>query len=153
MGENKKVIGATQVSAENIQFKSKLERSCYLKLREAGLQVSYEPERVVIWEGKKLEKVLNYSKNNGSQDLELSTRTLLPITYTPDMKVTCPSLVCYIEIKGFANDRYPIKKKMFLKWLEEKNDNIQYVFFEIYSVRQILQAITIIQNYAAAKQD
>lgn len=146
--ENKKIKGATAVDFEGIHFKSKSERSCYIKLREAGFEVIYEPERCVVWKGGRLEKVISYqpSKKN-RREVEATTRPLLPITYTPDFLVVSGNVICYFDIKGYANDRYPMKKKMFLKYLEETgSSDCTYLFFEINSVSQLLHSIKIIQN-------
>lgn len=147
--ENKKIKGATAVDLEEIHFKSKLERSCYIKLREAGFSVSYEPERFIIWQGGKLEQTLAFqpSKKN-RKEVEAITRPLLPITYTPDFVLESGKFICYFDAKGYANDRYPMKKKMFLKVLEEmtRNSNFIYLFFEVQSVSQILHSIKIIKD-------
>lgn len=149
--ENKRIRGATAVDLGDIHFKSKLERSCYLKLREAGFEVLYEPNRIQIWEGGKLsENVTAYqpSKKN-RKELAPITRPLLPITYTPDFLVTVGNIVCYFDAKGYANDRYPIKKKMFLKFLDfmsQWNLEKTFLFFEVQTVAQIIYSIKIIQD-------
>ena len=52
-----------------------------------------------------------------------------------------------IEAKGFENDTLPIKKKLFRKWLEKQNSQgNKYIFFEIFTKRQLMQAIDIIKN-------
>jgi hypothetical protein len=42
------------------------------------------------------------------------------------------------------NDVFPIKKKLFRAWLEEHYP--KSIYFEIYTKRQLLQAIDIINN-------
>lgn len=151
MLSNKRIRGATSTVYNGIQFKSMLECSCYKKLHEAGLTFSYEKERVFLWEGVKLQKTLVYSPKKiragkYGKDLELQTRTLLNITYTPDFIVYKGDYQIYFDVKGKENDTYPIKKKMFLKHLEERNDGKKYIFFEPHNVRQMLQAIEIIKS-------
>lgn len=149
--ENKKIKGATAVDLEEIHFKSKLEKSCYLKLTDAGYEVIYEPERVVVWVGGRLtECVVAYqpSKSN-RKEVEAITRPLLPITYTPDFLVKEANLYCYFDAKGYANDRYPMKKKMFLKYLCQlgaQNPHNIYLFFEVQTIAQLTHAIQIIKN-------
>ena len=148
--ENKKIKGATTVDLEGIHFKSKLEKSCYLKLVEAGLFVQYEPYKVHVWtpQNRRLENIEAYqpSKSN-RKEVEAITRPLLPITYTPDFLVIKDRLYCFFDAKGYANDRYPIKKKMFLDWLASQITGIHYKFFEVHSVAQINHAIQIIKSY------
>jgi hypothetical protein len=149
--ENKKIRGATTVDLGEIHFKSKLERSCYLRLKEAGFEVYYEPQRITIWEGGRIgSNVLAYQPNKrNKKEVEAITRPLLPITYTPDFIVISDNLTCYFDAKGYSNDRYPMKKKMFLKHLNDlgkKSPHMRYMFFEIGSISQLLYAIQIIRN-------
>lgn len=148
---NKKIKGATSIEYNGIKFKSILECSCYKKLEAAKFNFSYESEKITLWEGVKLHNTLVYSPRKikaGKYDkvLELQTRALLSTTYTPDFVVTKGNYKIYFDVKGKENDTYPIKKKMFLKNLEERDDGIQYLFFEPHNVRQMLQAIEIIKE-------
>lgn len=148
---NKKIKGATSIEYNGIKFKSILECSCYKKLEAAGFDFSYESERVPLWEGVKLQNTIVYAPKKiragkYSKFLELQTRALLDITYTPDFIVHKDNYRIYFDVKGKENDTYPIKKKMFLKTLEERKDGIQYIFFEPHNVRQMLQAIEIIKE-------
>lgn len=151
---NKKIKGATSVEYNDFKFKSKLEFSCYRKLESSGLDFSYESEKIILWTGFKPEKITVYapSKIKGSlgkyeKDMKIQTRTLLNITYTPDFIVRKGKYVIYFDVKGKENDIYPLKKKMFLKTLENRNDNdMKYMFFEPHSVKQMLQAIEIIKK-------
>lgn len=154
MTENKKIKGAVSVQLDNIVFKSKLERSCFIKLANSGLPFSYESEKIVIWEGKRLTNVQYYLPNpRNRKELRIVTRPLISITYTPDFVIRTGNIVAYVDAKGYANDVYPLKKKMFLKFLEEKHDNYQYIFFEVHSVSQMLDAIRIIQEHESNKSN
>lgn len=149
--ENKKIRGAKEVVFDNIKFKSRLELACYKKFKEAGLNFSYEPEKVVLWEGFKPSFISIYSPKKESRGrytnaLEQQPKKLLNITYTPDFVVTKDKCKIYLDVKGIPNDTYPIKKKLFLKVLEERNDGFNYLFIEPHNIRQITQAIEIIKN-------
>lgn len=147
---NKKIQGATQVSYHNIRFKSKLERACYIKFKEAGFNPIYEPSRFIIWEGGKIEgiKAFQTSKTN-RKEVELITRALLPITYTPDFLIkVSDNLSCYFDAKGYPNDRWALKKKMFIQYLQEahKDTGHNFCFFEIRTLSQLNNAIKIIKE-------
>lgn len=144
--ENKRIKGAHSVEFDNIKFKSALECSCYKKLKESGLEFNYESERIVIWEGLKLQKTKLYIPNKIHRILEECNKKLLNITYTPDFVVIKDNYKIYFDVKGKENDVYPIKRKMFLKYLEEKQDEWIYIFFEPHNVRQMIQAIDYIKN-------
>lgn len=147
---NKKILGATSIVYNGIRFKSILECSCYKKLESAKLDFSYESETFTLWEGVKPQNILIYSPRKikpgkYGKTLELQTRALLKITYTPDFIVNKGNYKIYFDVKGKENDTYPIKKKMFLKYLDGINDEKHYIFFEPHSVKQMLQAIEIIK--------
>lgn len=148
---NKKVVNATFVEYKGHIFKSGLECSCYKKLVEAGLNPEHESEKIIIWEGAKLTNTKVYSprhlrKGVYGKILELQTRALINITYTPDFVITKNRYKIYFDVKGKENDTYPIKKKMFLKHLEERNDEWMYIFFEPHNMQQMVQAINLIKE-------
>lgn len=149
--ENKKIKGAKEVIFEDIKFKSRLEMACYKKFKEEGLDFSYESEKVILWEGFKPSSIQIYSPKKAGRgsyrgDLELQEKKLLNVTYTPDFVVVKDNCIIYLDVKGMPNDTYPIKKKLFLKVLEERNDGYNYIFIEPHNIRQINQAIEIIKN-------
>lgn len=148
---NKKIKGATSIEYNGIKFKSILECSCYKKLEATGFDFSYESEKITLWRGTKLQKTIVYAPKKiragkYGKFLELQTRALLNTAYTPDFIVNKGDYKIYFDVKGKENDTYPIKKKMFLKVLEERNDGIKYMFFEPHNIRQMLQAIEIIKE-------
>lgn len=148
---NKKIKGATSIEYNGIKFKSILECSCYKKLEATGFDFSYESEKITLWRGTKLQKTIVYAPKKiragkYGKFLELQTRALLNTAYTPDFIVNKGGYKIYFDVKGKENDTYPIKKKMFLKVLEERNDGIKYMFFEPHNIRQMLQAIEIIKE-------
>ena len=152
MGENRKIKNTKEVVFDNIKFKSQLERSCYKKIKETDLDVQYESEKIILWEGVKLDKVSLHAPKKiragkYEKDLQEQTRALLKITYTPDFIIIRGKHKIYIDVKGKENDVYPIKKKMFLKHLEEREDDYTYHFFEPHSVKQIMQTIQTIKDY------
>lgn len=150
--DNKKIKGAKNIEFDGIMFKSKLECSCYKKLKDSGLTFSYEPEKIPIWEGIKLNVVTVFAprrKAAGKYDKSLSEqkRALLNMSYTPDFLVEKGKYRFYFDVKGKENDVYPIKKKMFLKSLEERQDDYTYCFFEPHSIKQMMEALEIIKSY------
>ena len=59
--------------------------------------------------------------------------------------------IIFIESKGKENDVFYIKKKMFRYLLETKYKNKELnlfpMYFEVYTKKQLLQAINIIKTY------
>lgn len=141
--ENKKIKNATSKEYQGILFKSLLERNTYKTLKDAGFDVQYEPLKISIWDGFK-PTVSFYNKDSKTHGLKLDTKKLIDITYTPDFVFTYNGFLIFIETKGFENDSFPIKKKLFRKYLEEECPDS--IYFEIFNKKQLLQAIDIIKK-------
>lgn len=141
--QNKKIKNATPNTVNNIQFKSRLEVMVYETLLQSGFKPEYEKVKYVIWKGFK-PTVAFYDKDKSTGLLKLNNKKIIDITYTPDFILTVGKITIIIEVKGLENDVFPIKKKLFRRWLESQQN---YVYFEIYSKKQLLQAIEIIKNY------
>jgi len=95
---NVKVKNATRIEVDGIKFRSKLEHKAYVRLKEEGFNFEYEPESYEIierfeWNGEKVR----------------------PITIKPDF--VDYNLKIIMEIKGFANDSWPLRLKLFKRHL------------------------------------
>lgn len=144
---NKKIINASSKEYKGIKFKSKLECTCYKKLEQSNLQFSYESEKITLCEGFYPQNVEVYAiKNKRSKEYGYIPNKIRDITYTPDFIIRKDKYVIYVDVKGFANDTYPLKKKMFLKYLNDKKDKYSYIFMEPHNVKQIMESIKIIQS-------
>lgn len=140
---NKKIIGATAKEYNGIKFKSQLEVAIYKVLLQEGFKPKYEEEKYIIWKGF-IPKVPFYNKDKATRLLKIESGKLRDITYTPDFTFKYKDTLVIIEAKGFENDVFPIKKKLFRKYLE---DNIpSSLYFEIYTQKQLKQAINIIKE-------
>lgn len=137
---NKKVRNATSKVYKGIKFRSKLELFTYKKLEEASIKSLYEKKKYVLQEG------FHYSqqcyephKTKGYVD---NTYKVRDITYTPDF--VDPNGKWIIEVKGFANDVFPLKWKMFKKHLMElENPPVLYL---PKNQGQVLQTIELIKQ-------
>ena len=140
---------------DGIDFKSKLEISCYKKLIEAGFSPEYEKQKFVLFNGFKLSDTVNYFtqlKTNSKGKVQIlfkdDKRKIRDITYLPDFYFTYKDYEIFFDTKGKANDVYPIKKKMFLNMLNNISikTNKKYLFFEPHNVKQIKESITQIKE-------
>lgn len=161
---NKKIRNATQSSSEGITFKSQLERSIYNTLLRHGFTPQYEPITFVLWSGfspitpyydretdkQKIKRISEGVNKCPSKILVQKTSKVVGIRYTPDFYFNYNGLNVYIEAKGIENDVFYIKKKMFIKYLDDEliNTGKRSMYFEIYTEKQLLQAIEIIKEYA-----
>lgn len=159
---NKKIRNATVCQTGNLTFKSQLEKSVYNTLQQLGFNPQYEPETHTLWDGfdpitpfydkesdTQQKKRLGDGDKNKSKILVHKKGKITGIRYTPDFYFKYGKLDVYIETKGFENDVFYIKKKMFRYFLDKRyNDAGQHsIFFEIYTKKQLLQAIEITKNY------
>ena len=160
---NKKVRNATVCKTDNITFKSQLEKSIYNTLQQLGFTVQYEPVTNVLWDSfvpitpfydkesdtQQAKRIECGDKDKGRK-LVLKEGKIVGIRYTPDFYFKYKDLDVYIEAKGIENDVFYIKKKMFRKYLDDIliSKNQHSIFFEIYTKKQLLQAVEIIKEYA-----
>lgn len=140
---NKKILGATSLVSDNITFKSKLEVTIYKELLRAGFNPKYEEQKFVIWEGIKPTKLF-YNRDIKTKMLKLDMGKMRDITYTPDFTFKHKKYLIIIEAKGFENDTFPIKKKLFRGLLETMKTPV--IYFEVYTKKQLVQAIEIIKS-------
>lgn len=159
---NKKIRNATICQNGNLTFKSQLEKSVYTTLQQLGFNPQYEPETHVLWDGfdpitpfydkesdTQHTRRVEAGDTNKSKILVHKQGKITGIRYTPDFYFKYGNLDVYIETKGFENDVFYIKKKMFRHYLDNRfNATGQHsIFFEIYTKKQLLQAIEIIKDY------
>lgn len=160
--ENKKIRNATRSRVKGITFKSQLEKSIYNTLLQQGFVPEYEPVTFTLWEGfspvtpyydkesdRQREKRLEEGKETcPSKMLVRKTGKIIGIRYTPDFHFKYNNLDVWIEAKGIENDVFYIKKKMFLKYLDDRfyRTGERAVYFEVYTKRQLLQALQIIRE-------
>lgn len=142
--DNKKIVNASPTDFDGIHFKSRLEVLVYKTLKEAGLNPQYEPTTIVIWEGFRPTVPFYDKAKTGKMMLKMSK--LIDIKYSPDFVVEYGKVRAYIEAKGFENDVFYIKNKLFRAWLEKQKDCLP-LYFEVWSKKQTLQIIDIIKNY------
>jgi hypothetical protein len=139
---NKKIRGATSLVSDGISFKSKLEVVIYKELLRAGFNPKYEERKFVIWEGIKPTKPF-YNRDIQTKMLKLDMGKMRDITYTPDFTFEYKNHLIIIEAKGFENDTFPIKKKLFRGLLEKMETSV--IYLEVYTKKQLLQAIEILK--------
>ena len=150
---NKKIKNAATAHYDGIAFKSQLEKDTYIALKEAGFNPVYERYKITLWNGFK-PTVPFYSLSKRKQILRPLYTRLKDMTYTPDFVISVKGYTIFIEVKGYYNDVYPIKKKLFRQYLENtQTEDSRYVYFEVRSKREVYQMINIINNHEYIKKD
>lgn len=110
-----KVKNATPTEYNGIKFRSKLEVYTYKKLREARISVDYEQHRFELLPA----------------FVALSGKKYRAMTYLPDFV----GKDFIIECKGFPNDSWPLRKKLFEYALVR--DKLKYNFYEVHTQKEV----------------
>lgn len=137
---NKKIKNAESIIYNDIKFRSKLECRIYKSLIGLGVPIFYEKETfnllnsfypTVFFQSSFI------SKNEGK---------VRSITYTPDFTFYFKNKYIIIECKGYQNDTYPLKRKMFRALLETLPNKDSIMFFEIKNYKECLTLIQILNG-------
>ncbi len=121
--ENKKIKNATPTTYKRVQYRSKLEVRFAMMLDAEKIPFAYEEETWVV-----LDKQTYMGK------------TIRCVTYTPDFIIG--NVV--VEIKGFRNDVFPLKRKLIIKFINENRPGT--VFIEAKTVADMRAAVDIIKH-------
>tara|TARA_R110001592_G_scaffold353317_1_gene652068 strand:- start:205 stop:654 length:450 start_codon:yes stop_codon:yes gene_type:complete len=107
-------VRAKKASADGIQFRSGLEKHTYLALKDAGLYEMYEVEVFQLIDGFTLPNLSIEKQANGKGEfVNRGGKKILGIKYTPDFT----GFDYIIECKGRANESFPLRWKLFKRWL------------------------------------
>ena len=114
-------VNAKKTKHDGIQFASGLEKYMYIALKKAKIKAKYEGQTYVVQEGFEFKTTSYERQSNGKGEFkDRGNKKILPIKYTPDF--VSPSFI--IECKGRANESFPLRWKMFKKYV---NDNLKHV--------------------------
>jgi hypothetical protein len=114
-------VRSKKVKFDGIQFASGLERYMYQALKKAKIRAVYEGATFVLQEGFMFDVDSFERQGNGKGDMvNRGQKKILNIKYTPDF--VSDSFI--IECKGRANESFPLRWKMFKKYV---NDNLKHV--------------------------
>jgi len=103
--------GGTVIIYDGIEFKSRLEVYCYQQLKKNNIDAKYEPISFEIL------PAITFEFNDKKQ------KKLRPMNYTPDFVGNN----FIIECKGYANESFPLRWKIFKHFLY--NNNMKYYLF------------------------
>ena len=116
-------VRAKKVMYDGITFASGLEKYMYMSLRKAKIKAAYEGMTYEIFPGFMFNNESYERQANGKGDLvNRGCKKILGIKYTPDFIGLTDEFI--IECKGRANDTFPIRWKLFKKFVK---DNIPSV--------------------------
>ena len=109
-------VVSKKVTYDGIKFASGLEKYMYLALKEAKIIARYEGETYVLQDSFEFNNESYERQANGKgQMINRGQKKVQNIKYTPDF--VSDSFI--IECKGRANESFPIRWKMFKKYVKE----------------------------------
>lgn len=120
---NKKVRNATPNIVDGIKFRSKLESYCYKALKEAGIIAEYENHRYVLLE-----------------PFKFRGESIRAMSYTPDF--VGDGFI--IECKGFANESFPLRWKLFKWYLYSKG--IETELYLVKTQKEVMEMVEILKQ-------
>lgn len=114
-------VRSKKVVFDGITFASGLEKYMYKALKEANIRADYEGCTFVLQEGFEFKNESYERQSNGKGDLiNRGCKKVQPIRYTPDFI----SHDFIIETKGRANESFPMRWKMFKKYVNHKMSHV-----------------------------
>ena len=116
-------VRSKKVMYDGITFASGLEKYMYMSLRKAKIKAAYEGMTYEIFPGFMFDNESYERQANGKGDLvNRGNKKILGIKYTADFIGLTDEFI--IECKGRANDTFPMRWKLFKKFVK---DNLPHV--------------------------
>ena len=110
-------VRSKKVTFDGITFASGLEKYMYMALKKAKIKSEYEGQTYELQKGFMFDVDSYERQGNGKGDMvNRGRKKILNIKYTPDFV----SNSFIIECKGRANESFPIRWKMFKKYVKER---------------------------------
>jgi len=114
-------VRAKKVTFDGIKFASGLEKYMYQALKNAKIHAIYEGATFELQEGFMF-NIDSYERQGNGKGTMINRgqKKILNIKYTPDF--VSPSFI--IECKGRANESFPLRWKMFKKYVNYKMKHV-----------------------------
>tara|TARA_R110000787_G_scaffold221381_1_gene330049 strand:+ start:608 stop:1048 length:441 start_codon:yes stop_codon:yes gene_type:complete len=113
----KKTIQSKKKEIDGIKFDSTLESFMYCLLRDNNIANEYEGEKFTLIEGFHFSNS-SFERTATKPMIDRGDKAVRGITYTPDFV----SKDFIIEVKGRANETFPLRYKLFKRLLHNNND-------------------------------
>ena len=125
-------------------FASGLERYMYQALKKAKIKSTYEGATFEIVEDFMFNNASYERTGNGKGEFKQRGRKkILPIKYTPDF--ICPNYKFIIECKGRANESFPLRWKLFKKYVVKNYPDT--ILFKPQNQKECDETVRLILSY------
>lgn len=112
-------VVAKKVVYDNITFASGLEKYMYKALKDNKIFAQYESHTFELVNSFEFQNNCFERQSNGKGDFcNRGNKKVLNLKYTPDFV----GKDFIIETKGRANESFPLRWKLFKKWMHDNND-------------------------------
>lgn len=142
----RKIVNAKKKVVDGIEFASTLESKMYVMLKEAGIEFEYEGKSYQTFEPFELECECWERATKRSKAMS-DRRKVSKVSYTPDF--IGKNERWFIEVKGRANESFPIRWKLF-KMLVSRWNRPPLIFKPANEV-DCQQVIQILKEYGYGK--
>ena len=134
-------VRSKKVTFDGIKFASGLEKYMYIALKKAKIKARYEGKTYIVQEGFMFNNKSYERQSNGKGEmLNRGCKKILPIKYTPDFVGSN----FIIECKGRANESFPIRWKMFKKYVNHKMKHV--TLYKPQNQKECDEVINLIKN-------
>lgn len=130
---------------KGIDYASGLERNMAILLDGADIPFKYEPKTYEVLKGFRFPLKCYERQGNGKGDMvDRGQKKVLGIKYTPDFI----GEGFIIETKGFANETFPMRWKLFKHLLTEEGVNVEdLVIYKPQKISECEQVIILIKEH------
>ena len=112
-------VVAKKVIYDGVTFASGLEKYMYKALKDANIDFKYEGRTFELLPSFTFENISIEKQSNGKGDfINRGNKKVLNLKYTPDFI----GKDFIIETKGRANESFPLRWKLFKKWMMDNSD-------------------------------
>ncbi len=138
--QGRKHVNATKTTIDGITFQSTLESKMYVLLKEAGIPNKYED---IVYQTMKDSQYDNecWERARRTSKEMSDRRKVTGVKYTPDF--VDPNEEWVIEVKGRANESFPIRWKLFKNMVKARRKKSPILFkpMNIADCRQVIQIL------------
>ena len=114
-------VKSKKVTFDGIKFASGLEKYMYVALKNAKIYAEYEGMTFTVQEGFEFKNESYERQSNGKGEMvNRGQKKIQSIKYTPDF--ISPSFI--IECKGRANESFPMRWKLFKKFVKNEMPHV-----------------------------
>lgn len=140
-------VVSKKVVYDGITFASGLEKNMYILLKKEKIKFEYEKNTYELVPSFMFENDCYERQSNGKGDfINRGNKKVLNLKYTPDFEGD----TFIIETKGRANESFPLRWKLFKKYLAETND--KRTLYKPQTIKECQETVNLIIKGQKGKQ-